>query len=40
MPVGMALKRRWQQRTGHDPLRRPNLVMGEKVKVCWEKVCT
>ena len=40
MLAGMALKRRWQQRTGHDPLRRPNLVMGANVQVCWEKFCT
>ena len=37
MLAGMALKRRWQHRTGHDPLRRPNLVMGANVQVCWEK---
>ena len=40
MLAGMALKRRWQQRTGHDPMRRPNLVMGANVQVCWEKFCT
>ena len=34
MLAGMALKRRWQHRTGHDPLRRPNLVMGANVQVC------
>jgi glutamate decarboxylase len=39
MLAGMALKRRWQQRTGRDPLRRPNLVMGANVQVCWEKFC-
>ena len=39
MLAGMALKRRWQQRTGHDPQRRPNLVMGANVQVCWEKFC-
>ena len=36
---GLALKRRWQQRTGHDPARRPNLVMGANVQVCWDKFC-
>jgi glutamate decarboxylase len=39
MLAGMALKRRWAARTGHDPLRRPNLVMGANVQVCWEKFC-
>ncbi|GAB2475747.1 PLP-dependent aminotransferase family protein [Jatrophihabitans fulvus] len=39
MLAGMALKRRWQARTGHDPSRRPNLVMGANVQVCWEKFC-
>ena len=39
MLAGMALKRRWQQRTGRDPQRRPNLVMGANVQVCWEKFC-
>ncbi len=39
MLAGMALKRRWQARTGHDLTRRPNLVMGANVQVCWEKFC-
>ncbi|HEY2167762.1 MAG TPA: glutamate decarboxylase [Jatrophihabitantaceae bacterium] len=36
---GLALKRRWQHRTGADSSRRPNLVMGANVQVCWEKFC-
>ncbi|HEX3425281.1 MAG TPA: glutamate decarboxylase [Acidimicrobiales bacterium] len=40
---GMALKWRWRQRLeaagGVDPARRPNLVMGANVQVCWEKFC-
>ncbi len=40
---GMALKWRWRQRLeaagGFDPARRPNLVMGANVQVCWEKFC-
>ena len=39
MLAGMALKRRWATRTGHDPARKPNLVMGANVQVCWEKFC-
>ena len=39
MLAGIALKRRWRQRIGDDPLRRPNLVMGANVQVCWEKFC-
>jgi len=39
MLAGMALKRRWAARTGADPTRRPNLVMGANVQVCWEKFC-
>ncbi len=39
MLAGMALKRRWAARTGNDPTRRPNLVMGANVQVCWEKFC-
>jgi glutamate decarboxylase len=39
MLAGMALKRRWAARTGNDPGRRPNLVMGANVQVCWEKFC-
>jgi glutamate decarboxylase len=34
---GLALKRRWQQRTGSTA--RPNLVMGTNVQVVWEKFC-
>jgi glutamate decarboxylase len=34
---GMALKRRWQKRTGSS--RKPNLVMGANVQVVWEKFC-
>lgn len=39
MLAGMALKRRWAARTGNDPGRKPNLVMGANVQVCWEKFC-
>ena len=39
MLAGMALKRRWRARVGDDPSRRPNLVMGANVQVCWEKFC-
>jgi glutamate decarboxylase len=39
MLAGMALKRRWAARTGAGPDRRPNLVMGANVQVCWEKFC-
>ncbi len=39
MLAGMALKRRWATRTGNDPARKPNLVMGANVQVCWEKFC-
>jgi glutamate decarboxylase len=39
MLAGLALKRRWAARTGHDRARRPNLVMGANVQVCWEKFC-
>jgi len=39
MLAGMALKRRWQARVGTGPGRRPNLVMGSNVQVCWEKFC-
>jgi glutamate decarboxylase len=39
MLAGMALKRRWASRTGHDVTRKPNLVMGANVQVCWEKFC-
>jgi glutamate decarboxylase len=34
---GLALKRRWQRRTGSTA--RPNLVMGANVQVVWEKFC-
>jgi glutamate decarboxylase len=34
---GLALKRRWQRRTGSSG--RPNLVMGANVQVVWEKFC-
>ncbi|HEX4832104.1 MAG TPA: glutamate decarboxylase, partial [Trebonia sp.] len=39
MLAGMALKRRWRARVGDDPTRRPNLIMGANVQVCWEKFC-
>jgi glutamate decarboxylase len=39
MLAGMALKRRWKARTGAGPERKPNLVMGSNVQVCWEKFC-
>jgi len=39
MLAGMALKRRWAARTGADAKKRPNLVMGANVQVCWEKFC-
>ena len=39
MLAGMALKRRWVTRTSNDVTRRPNLVMGANVQVCWEKFC-
>ncbi|HZZ98182.1 MAG TPA: glutamate decarboxylase [Jatrophihabitantaceae bacterium] len=39
MLAGMALKRRWATRTGAGPERKPNLVMGSNVQVCWEKFC-
>jgi glutamate decarboxylase len=39
MLAGMALKRRWAARAGGDPARKPNLVMGANVQVCWEKFC-
>jgi glutamate decarboxylase len=38
MLAGMALQRRWAQRV-NDRSRRPNLVMGANVQVCWEKFC-
>jgi glutamate decarboxylase len=39
MLAGMALKREWAARTKAGPERRPNLVMGANVQVCWEKFC-
>ncbi len=39
MLAGMALKRRWATRVGDQPGRKPNLVMGANVQVCWEKFC-
>jgi glutamate decarboxylase len=39
MLAGMALKRRWSVRTAANPARKPNLVMGANVQVCWEKFC-
>ena len=38
MLAGMALHRRWARRV-NDRSRRPNLVMGANVQVCWEKFC-
>ena len=38
MLAGLALLRRWVSRVG-DRTRRPNLVMGANVQVCWEKFC-
>lgn len=38
MLAGLALKRRWASRVD-DPARKPNLVMGANVQVCWEKFC-
>jgi glutamate decarboxylase len=39
MLAGMALKHRWAARIGDGTGRRPNLVMGANVQVCWEKFC-
>jgi len=42
MLAGMALKRRWiaRDRGGYERGdRKPNLVMGINVQVCWEKFC-
>ncbi len=39
MLAGMALKHRWAARVGADSGRKPNLVMGANVQVCWEKFC-
>ncbi|MCW2849914.1 MAG: glutamate decarboxylase [Marmoricola sp.] len=38
MLAGLALLRRWRSRV-EDRTRRPNLVMGANVQVCWEKFC-
>jgi glutamate decarboxylase len=38
MLAGLALQRRWAHRV-NDRSRRPNLVMGANVQVCWEKFC-
>jgi glutamate decarboxylase len=38
MLAGLALRRRWSDRAGNTG-RRPNLVMGAYVQVCWEKFC-
>ena len=38
MLAGLALQRRWANRV-NDRSRRPNLVMGSNVQVCWEKFC-
>jgi glutamate decarboxylase len=35
MLAGLAMKRRWQRRTGGQGT--PNIVMGANVQVCWEK---
>jgi glutamate decarboxylase len=43
MLAGMALKRRWERKVrdsgGDLNVRKPNLVMGANVQVCWEKFC-
>jgi glutamate decarboxylase len=39
MLAGMALKRHWAARLPAGSDRRPNLVMGANVQVCWEKFC-
>ena len=39
MLAGMALKRRWSRGRAPAGLRKPNLVMGANVQVCWEKFC-
>jgi len=38
MLAGLALRTRWSKRVD-DRARRPNLVMGANVQVCWEKFC-
>jgi glutamate decarboxylase len=37
MLAGLALKRRWTARVGTGSGRRPNIVMGADVQVCWDK---
>ena len=37
MLAGLALKRRWSARVGAESGRRPNIVMGANVQVCWDK---
>ena len=43
MLAGMALKRRWEAKVraegGDLNVRKPNLVMGINVQVCWDKFC-
>ena len=43
MLAGMALKRRWEAKVraegGDRGVRKPNLVMGINVQVCWDKFC-
>ncbi|MEU0560168.1 glutamate decarboxylase [Dactylosporangium sp. NPDC006015] len=39
MLAGLALKRRWSAGRAAGEARRPNLVMGINVQVCWEKFC-
>jgi glutamate decarboxylase len=39
MLAGLAMKRRWEARQPADKPRKPNLVMGANVQVCWEKFC-
>ncbi|GAA1501764.1 glutamate decarboxylase [Dactylosporangium maewongense] len=39
MLAGLALKRRWSAGRAAGEVRRPNLVMGINVQVCWEKFC-
>ncbi|HEY2222848.1 glutamate decarboxylase [Actinomycetospora sp.] len=37
MLAGLAFKRRWSARVGASSGRRPNIVMGADVQVCWDK---
>ncbi|MCD2196779.1 glutamate decarboxylase [Actinomycetospora endophytica] len=37
MLAGLAFKRRWSARVGPSSGRRPNIVMGADVQVCWDK---